>query len=82
MTPAADVVITLSTRVELGHAPRDVEGLACASAEDLRAVETDSLGLGYALPPMLSWKASQLTALDGGAAQRRGRQGPGVRPRL
>src|ERR671914_632509 len=33
------VIITLSTGVELGLAPRDVEGLAGASAEDLRAVE-------------------------------------------
>ncbi|TCZ52940.1 DUF2442 domain-containing protein [Roseicella aquatilis] len=40
------VVITLSTGVELGLVPRDVEGLAGASAEELRAVEVDGLGLG------------------------------------
>lgn len=40
------IVIALSTGVELGLVPRDVEGLAGASADDLRAVEIDSQGLG------------------------------------
>lgn len=44
------VVIALSTGVELGLAPRDVEGLASASADDLRAVEIDNLGLGIHFP--------------------------------
>ena len=44
------VVITLTTGVELGLAPRDVEGLAGASAEDLRAVEVDGMGLGVHFP--------------------------------
>ena len=44
------VVITLSTGVDLGLAPRDVEGLAGASAEDLRAVEVDAMGLGIHFP--------------------------------
>ncbi|WP_428395590.1 DUF2442 domain-containing protein [Lichenicoccus sp.] len=44
------VVITLSTGVELGLAPRSVEGLAGASAEDLRVVEVDALGLGIHFP--------------------------------
>jgi hypothetical protein len=44
------VVIVLSTGVELGFAPRDVEGLAGASAEDLRVVEVDGMGLGVHFP--------------------------------
>ncbi len=44
------VVITLSTGVELGLAPRDVEGLADASAEDLREVEIEAKGLGVHFP--------------------------------
>jgi hypothetical protein len=44
------VVIALSTGVELGLAPRDVEGLAGASADDLRVVEIDSQGLGVHFP--------------------------------
>ena len=43
------VVITLSTGIEFGLAPRDVEGLAGASAEDLRVVEVDAVGLGIHL---------------------------------
>ena len=44
------VVITLSTGIELGLAPRDVEGLAGASTEDLRVVEVDAMGLGVHFP--------------------------------
>ncbi len=44
------VVIALSTGVELGLAPRDVEGLAGASTEDLRAVEVNGMGLGVHFP--------------------------------
>ena len=44
------VVITLSTGVELGLAPRDVEGLAGASAEDLRVIEVEAMGLGVHFP--------------------------------
>ncbi|MBD0274082.1 MAG: DUF2442 domain-containing protein [Acetobacteraceae bacterium] len=44
------VVITLSTGVELGLAPRDVEGLAGASAEDLREIEVEAMGLGVHFP--------------------------------
>ena len=40
------VVITLSSGIELGLAPSDVEGLAGAASEDLRAVEIVSQGLG------------------------------------
>lgn len=46
------VVIALSTGVELGLAPRDVEGLAGASADDLRAVEIDNQGLGIHFPKL------------------------------
>lgn len=46
------VVIALSTGIELGLAPRDVEGLAGASADDLRAVEIDSQGLGIHFPKL------------------------------
>ena len=44
------LVIILSTGVELGLAPRDVEGLAGASIEDLRVVEVDAMGLGVHFP--------------------------------
>ena len=44
------VVITLSTGVELGLLPRDVEGLAGASAEDLRVIEVEVMGLGIHFP--------------------------------
>ena len=44
------VVITLTTGIELGLAPRDVEGLAGASVADLRAVEVDAMGLGIHFP--------------------------------
>ena len=46
------VVITLSTGIELGLAPRNVEGLAGASVEDLRVVEVDGLGLGIHFPKL------------------------------
>ena len=77
------VVITLSTGVELGLLPRDVEGLAGASAADLRVVEVDALGLGIHFPqldadlyvPALlegvlgsrSWMAARLGAAGGQA---------------
>lgn len=44
------IVIALSTGIELGIAPRDVEGLAGASVEDLRVVEVDGIGLGIHFP--------------------------------
>jgi hypothetical protein len=36
--------------VEIGFAPRDVEGLQHASVEDLRAIEVEALGLGIHFP--------------------------------
>lgn len=44
------VVITLSTGVELGLAPRDLEGLAGASVEELRVIEVEGMGLGVRFP--------------------------------
>ena len=46
------VIVTLSTGVELGLLPRDVEGLAGASAADLRVVEVDAMGLGIHFPQL------------------------------
>ena len=77
------VIVTLSTGVELGLLPRDVEGLAGASAADLRVVEVDAMGLGIHFPrldadlhvPALldgvlgsrSWMAARLGAAGGQA---------------
>src|SRR5690349_17595454 len=77
------VVITLPTGVELGLAPRDVEGLAGASTADVRAVEVDGVGLGVHFPrldvdlyvPALlkgvlgsrNWMAARLGAVGGQA---------------
>ncbi len=44
------VIIRLSTGVELGLAPQDVEGLERASAAELKVVEVDALGLGVHFP--------------------------------
>ena len=44
------VVITLSTGVELGLLPRDVEGLAGAAPDQLRAIEIEAAGLGIHFP--------------------------------
>ena len=77
------VVVTLSSGIELGLLPRDVEGLAGASAADLRVVEVDAMGLGIHFPqldadlyvPALlegvlgsrSWMAARLGAAGGQA---------------
>lgn len=77
------VVITLSSGIELGLLPRDVEGLAGASPEDLRVVEVEGMGLGIHFPrldadlyvPALlegvlgsrSWMAARLGAVGGQA---------------
>jgi len=44
------VIIRLTTGVEIGFAPRDVEGLQHASSDDLRAIEVEPLGLGIHFP--------------------------------
>lgn len=44
------VIVRLTTGVELGFAPRDVEGLAGAAREDLTQIEVEALGLGIHFP--------------------------------
>jgi hypothetical protein len=75
------IIIRLTTGVELGFAPRDVEGLQRASIDDLKAVEVEAFGLGIHFPtidadlyvPALlegvlgskRWMAAQLGAAGG-----------------
>lgn len=40
------VIVRLTTGVEIGFAPHDVEGLRGASADDLKAIEVSELGFG------------------------------------
>src|SRR5471030_2044914 len=46
------VIIRLTTGIEIGFAPRDVEGLQQASADDLRAIEVEAFGLGIHFPTL------------------------------
>jgi hypothetical protein len=46
------VIVRLTTCVEIGFAPRDVEGLQHASADDLKAVEVEAFGLGIHFPTL------------------------------
>jgi len=46
------VIIRLSTGLELGLVPRDVEGLQHASEAELRSVTVDALGLGIHFPKL------------------------------
>lgn len=75
------VIVRLTTGVEIGFAPRDVEGLQHASTDDLKAIEIEAFGLGIHFPaidadlylPALlegvlgskSWIAAQLGAAGG-----------------
>jgi uncharacterized protein DUF2442 len=75
------VVVRLTTGVEFSFPPRDVQGLEHASADDLRAIEVESFGLGLHFPrldadlyvPALlegifgseSWMAARLGAAGG-----------------
>ncbi len=75
------VIVRLTTGVEIGFAPRDVEGLQHASADDLKAIEVEAFGLGIHFPrldaglyvPALlegvlgskNWMAAQLGAAGG-----------------
>lgn len=75
------LIIRLTTGVEIGFAPRDVEGLQHASTYDLKAVEVEAFGLGIHFPtidadlyvPALlegvlgskRWMAAQLGAAGG-----------------
>jgi hypothetical protein len=44
------VVVRLTTGVEIAFAPRDVESLQHASAEDLKSIEVEAFGLGVHFP--------------------------------
>jgi hypothetical protein len=46
------VILRLTTGVELGFAPRDVEGLQHASVDDLKAIEVEAFGLGIHFPKL------------------------------
>ena len=46
------VIVRLTTGIELGFAPGDVEGLQAATTEDLKAVEVEGLGLGIHFPTL------------------------------
>jgi hypothetical protein len=75
------VIIRLTTGVEVGFAPRDVEGLQDASKDDLEVIEVEAFGLGIHFPridadlyvPALlegvlgskRWMAAQLGAAGG-----------------
>jgi hypothetical protein len=77
------IIVRLTTGVELGFAPRDVEGLRHASADDLKVIEVEAFGLGIRFPrldadlyvPALlegvlgskRWLAAQLGAAGGRA---------------
>jgi hypothetical protein len=58
------VIIRLTTGVEIGLAPRDVEGLQHASAADLKAVEVEALGLGIHFPT-IDWDLYVPALLEG-----------------
>ena len=46
------VIVRLTTGVELGFAPRDVEGLQHASIDDLKVIEVEAFGLGIHFPKL------------------------------
>lgn len=46
------VVVRLTTGVEIGFAPADVEGLRHAAAEDLDPIEVQEFGLGIHFPKL------------------------------
>jgi hypothetical protein len=46
------VIVRLTTGVEIGFAPRDVEGLQHASTDDLKAIEVQAFGLGIHFPKL------------------------------
>ena len=46
------VVVRLTTGLEIAFAPRDVEGLQSASADDLKSVEVEAFGLGVHFPTL------------------------------
>jgi predicted component of type VI protein secretion system len=46
------IIVRLTTGVEIGFAPRDVEGLQAASTDDLKAIEVEAFGLGIHFPTL------------------------------
>jgi Protein of unknown function (DUF2442) len=65
------VIVRLTTGVELGFAPRDVEGLEHASVDDLKVIEVEAFGLGIHFPKLGAGAAGRrigLQAMDGHAA--------------
>jgi hypothetical protein len=46
------VIVRLTTGVEIGFAPRDVEGLQHASVDDLRTIKVEAFGLGIHFPKL------------------------------
>ena len=46
------VIVKLTTGIEIAFAPRDVEGLQHASAEDLKSIEVEAFGLGIHFPTL------------------------------
>jgi len=80
---AGRVIVRLTTGVELGFAPRNVEGLQHASVDDLKVIEVEAFGFGIHFPkldadlyaPSLlqgvlgskQWLAAQLGAAGGRA---------------
>lgn len=84
------VIVRLTTGVELGLAPRDVEGLQNATSDALKAIEIDACGLGVHFPrldadlyvPALlagvlgsqRWEAARRAAAEGGIGNARRRE--------
>jgi len=46
------IIVRLTTGVELGFAPRDVEGLQRATVDDLKVIEVEAFGLGIRFPKL------------------------------
>ncbi len=46
------IIVRLTTGVEIGFSPRDVEGLQQASTDDLKAIEVEAFGLGIHFPTL------------------------------
>lgn len=77
------IIVRLTTGVEIGFAPSDVEGLQHASGEDLESIEVEAFGLGLHFPALDAdlyvpallegvfgskrWMAAQLGAAGGRA---------------
>jgi uncharacterized protein DUF2442 len=46
------IIVRLTTGVELGFAPGNVEGLERASVDDLKVIEVEAIGLGIHFPKL------------------------------